>query len=170
MWTLSMRASAGRWIVKPASPSPTSAMRIGAARIHDAGSQSPHAHMKTVILAGGMGTRLSEETGARPKPMVEIGGLPILCHIMKAYGEAGFKEFVVALGYKGEVIKSFFLDFLRLQNSLTVELGDGRVDVHNGEREDWRVHLIDTGIETETGGRLKRLAAWLSDGAFMMTY
>ena len=126
--------------------------------------------MKTVILAGGMGTRLSEETGARPKPMVEIGGLPILCHIMKAYGEAGFKEFVVALGYKGDVIKSFFLDFLRLQNSLTVELGDGRVDVHDGEREDWRVHLIDTGIETETGGRLKRLSAWLSDGTFMLTY
>jgi glucose-1-phosphate cytidylyltransferase len=126
--------------------------------------------MKTVILAGGLGTRLSEETIARPKPMVDIGGLPILWHIMKAYGEAGFREFVVALGYKGDVIKAFFLDFLRFQNSLSLELAEGRVDVHAGERENWLVHLIDSGVETETGGRLKRLSSWVSDGTFMMTY
>jgi glucose-1-phosphate cytidylyltransferase len=126
--------------------------------------------MKTVILAGGLGTRLSEETSARPKPMVEIGGMPILWHIMKIYGDAGFNEFVIALGYKAEVIKSFVLDYSRLRNSLTVELSGGEVRVHDGEREDWTIHLIDTGLETQTGGRLKRLSRWLRDGTFMMTY
>ena len=106
--------------------------------------------MKTVILAGGLGTRLSEETTTRPKPMVEIGGMPILWHIMKLYGEAGFHEFVLALGYKAEVVESFFRD-----------------DAH---REDWTVHLVDTGLETQTGGRLKRLSSWVSDSTFMMTY
>src|SRR5689334_11008709 len=107
--------------------------------------------MKTVILAGGMGTRLSEETVSRPKPMVEVGGMPILWHIMKIYGEVGFNEFVVALGYKADVIKSFFLDYFRLQNSFTVDLSRGGVDVHDGAREDWRVHLIDTGVPTMSG-------------------
>jgi glucose-1-phosphate cytidylyltransferase len=126
--------------------------------------------MKTVILAGGMGTRLSEETLSRPKPMVEIGGMPILWHIMKIYAEADVNEFVVALGYKGDMIKSFFVDYCRLRNGLTVDLARGDVDVHDGEREDWKIHLVDTGLETQVGGRLKRLSAWVSDGTFMMTY
>ena len=106
--------------------------------------------MKTVILAGGLGTRLSEETTTRPKPMVEIGGMPILWHIMKLYGEAGFHEFVLALGYKAEVVESFFRD--------------------DAQQEGWTVHLVDTGLETQTGGRLKRLSSWVSDSTFMMTY
>jgi len=126
--------------------------------------------MKTVILAGGLGTRLSEETVSRPKPMVEIGGMPILWHIMKMYAEAGLNEFIIALGYRGEVIKSFFLDYCRLRNGLTVDLARGDVHVHDGHRDDWKVHLIDTGLETQVGGRLKRLGDWVSDGTFMMTY
>jgi len=136
----------------------------------NAAATRPKASMKTVILAGGLGTRLSEETSAKPKPMVEIGGMPILWHIMKIYGDAGLNEFILALGYKAEVIKSFMLDYSRLRNSLTVELSGGAVRMHEGEREDWTVHLIDTGLQTQTGGRLKRLASWLRDGTFMMTY
>jgi glucose-1-phosphate cytidylyltransferase len=117
-----------------------------------------------------MGTRLSEETAARPKPMVEIGGMPILWHIMKLYGDAGFHEFVLALGYKADVIKSFMLDYSRLRNSLTIELSGGDVHVHDGDRDDWTVHLIDTGLTTNTGGRLKRLSSWLKGDTFMMTY
>jgi len=126
--------------------------------------------MKTVILAGGFGTRLSEETSVRPKPMVEIGGMPILWHIMKIYGAAGFSEFVLALGFKSEVIQSYILDYARERSAeVSSDARDG-VRVHEGEGEDWLVHLVDTGLETQTGGRLKRLAAWLSDGTFMMTY
>ncbi len=126
--------------------------------------------MKTVILAGGAGTRLAEETHVKPKPMVEIGGKPILWHIMRHYASHGLREFVVALGYKAELIKSFFLDYHQLRNSITVDLGRGAVSVHDGEREDWIVHLIDTGLETQVGGRLKRLGQWVADGTFMMTY
>src|SRR5262245_5925302 len=126
--------------------------------------------MKTVLLAGGLGTRLSEETTLKPKPMVEVGGRPILHHVMKIYAEAGYREFVVALGYKGEVIKDYFLDCFRRRSNLSIHLGTGQVDVHDGEREDWLVHLIDTGDRTETGGRLRRLASWLDDGTFLMTY
>lgn len=126
--------------------------------------------MKTVILAGGMGTRLSEENGLRPKPMVDIGGMPILWHIMKMYAEGGFKEFVLALGYKSEIVKAFFLDYLRLRNSFTIDLGRGDVNLHECERDDWTVHLVDTGLQTNIGGRMKRLSRWLSDGTFMMTY
>jgi glucose-1-phosphate cytidylyltransferase len=102
--------------------------------------------------------------------MVEIGGKPILWHIMQQYAGHGFKEFVVALGYKSEVVKAFFLDYCRLRSSMTVELARGEVDLHDRHPEDWRVHLIDTGLNTQVGGRLKRLSQWVGDGTFMMTY
>jgi glucose-1-phosphate cytidylyltransferase len=126
--------------------------------------------MKTIILAGGLGTRLAEETDTRPKPMVEIGGRPILWHIMKHYSYYGFKEFFVALGYKSEVVKRFFIDYAGLLGSLSIELARGKVAMHDQPRDDWVVHLMDTGHSTNTGGRLKRLESWLSDGTFMVTY
>ncbi|MHC5009546.1 MAG: glucose-1-phosphate cytidylyltransferase [Planctomycetota bacterium] len=126
--------------------------------------------MKVVILAGGAGTRLAEETGRKPKPMVEVGGNPLLWHIMKHYDRFGYREFVLALGYKGEVIKRYFLDYHALSSSMTVELRDGGVEVRDASAEDWRVHLVDTGLETGTGGRVKALDAWLRDGTFMLTY
>ncbi len=126
--------------------------------------------MKTVILAGGLGTRLAEETDARPKPMVEIGGRPILWHIMKHYSFFGHKEFLVALGYKSEVIKRFFAEYAGLIGSLSIDLARGRVNPHEKPCEDWVVHLIETGLSTNTGGRLKRLEPWLGDGTFMLTY
>ena len=126
--------------------------------------------MKVVILAGGLGTRLAEETEVRPKPMVPIGGKPILWHIMKYYASFGFKEFVVALGYKGDDIKRYFLDYHALQRSLTIDLASGRVEFHDADADDWTVHLIETGLNTQTGGRLRRLRGWLDDGTFMLTY
>lgn len=126
--------------------------------------------MKVVILAGGLGTRLTEETETRPKPMVEIGGRPILWHIMKHYAHFGFKEFVIALGYKGDVIKRYFLDYAKLQSNFTVNLTSGDVMRRGGQLEDWTVHLIDTGGSTNTGGRLKRLASVLGRETFMATY
>ncbi len=126
--------------------------------------------MKVVILAGGFGTRLSEETEIRPKPMVEIGRQPILWHIMKNYAAYGYKEFIIALGYKAEIIKDYFLKYYYLRNIFSIRLSNGNVDVHEGEREDWLVHLIDTGFETQTGGRIKRLASWIGNETFMMTY
>lgn len=126
--------------------------------------------MKVVILAGGLGSRLSEETDVRPKPLVEIGGRPILWHIMKYFSFYGFNEFIVALGYKGDAIKRYFLDYPLFANSLSVNLKDGSVIKLRKPEEDWVVHLIDTGLETETGSRVKRLEAWLREGAFMATY
>jgi glucose-1-phosphate cytidylyltransferase len=126
--------------------------------------------MKVVILAGGLGTRLSEETEIKPKPMVEIGGHPILWHIMKHYAHHGFKEFYLALGYRGEVIKRFFMDYYSLDGSISIDLGKGQVDKQDRESEDWIIHLRNTGQETNTGGRVKRLESYLSDGTFMLTY
>jgi glucose-1-phosphate cytidylyltransferase len=126
--------------------------------------------MKVVILAGGVGTRLAEETEIRPKPMVEIGGWPILWHIMKHYGHYGFKEFFIALGYKGEFIKRYFMDYYSLNGSMTIDLSSGKVKTHKKECDDWIVHLMDTGAQTQTGGRVKRLEPWLKDSTFMVTY
>ena len=126
--------------------------------------------MKVAILAGGMGTRLQEETALKPKPMVEIGGHPILQHIMRHYSDYGHREFVVALGYKGEVIKDYFLNYRYLQNSLRVELATGNITTYGQDMAEWIVDLIDTGSRTETGGRVKRLAPWLGRTTFMLTY
>jgi glucose-1-phosphate cytidylyltransferase len=111
--------------------------------------------MKVVILAGGFGTRLAEETGVRPKPMVEVGGRPLLWHIMKHYAHHGFREFLIALGYKGEMVKQYFLDYHNLSGSMTISLGAGKVTPHGRACEDWEVHLMDTGTATNTGGRLE---------------
>jgi glucose-1-phosphate cytidylyltransferase len=132
-------------------------------------------NMPVVILCGGMGTRLREETEYKPKPMVEIGGRPILWHIMKHYSRYGFNEFILALGYKGNLIKRYFLDYYTLDRDFTVSLADGKVRMlnHNHNRngvEPWRVHLVDTGEATLTGGRLKQLRPLVGQGAFMMTY
>ncbi len=126
--------------------------------------------MKVVLLAGGMGTRLAEETEVRPKPMVEIGGRPILWHIMQRYAHYGFKEFVVALGYKGDVIKRYFRDYYALHGNMTVRMHNGDVQVEQRDAEDWTVQLIDTGLEVMTGGRVKRLERFLKGGTFLLTY
>jgi glucose-1-phosphate cytidylyltransferase len=126
--------------------------------------------MKVAILAGGLGSRLSEETAIKPKPMVEIGGQPILWHIMKIYAAYGLKEFVLALGYKGEVIKNYFVNYRYQVNSLVVSLADGEVVVPNSKHEDWTVHLIDTGLDTQTGGRVKRIIDYVGNEPLMLTY
>lgn len=126
--------------------------------------------MKFVILAGGLGTRLVEETEVRPKPMVEIGGQPIVWHIMKGAEVFGFNEFVLALGYKGEIIKDYFINYHLLRNSITVGLAAGTVKAHRPQHEDWQVHLVDTGLDTNTGGRIRRLKQELGNETFMVTY
>lgn len=126
--------------------------------------------MKVAILAGGLGTRLAEETEIRPKPMVEIGGMPILWHIMKIYAHYGFKEFVIALGYKGEFIKKYMVDCCSLTSNLTVNLKNGNIVRHGGNDIDWTVQLIDTGMKSQTGGRIKRLASYLGDDTFLLTW
>jgi glucose-1-phosphate cytidylyltransferase len=126
--------------------------------------------MKVVILAGGKGTRLAEETRIRPKPMVEIGGQPILWHIMKIYAHYGYIEFIVALGHKGEDIKRYFVDLCHMSRDLTVNCRNGEIRVHKGDVVDWTVDLIDTGTETMTGGRIKRLAPYIGRETFMLTW
>jgi glucose-1-phosphate cytidylyltransferase len=126
--------------------------------------------MKVVILAGGYGSRLQEETTVKPKPMVEIGGRPILWHIMKIYAAHGFKEFIIALGYKGEVIKDYFLNYRYRTSNLTIHLDTGEMVVRDDNCENWIVHLLDTGFDTQTGGRVKRVARFIANGTFMLTY
>ena len=123
-----------------------------------------------MILAGGLGSRLAEETDLRPKPMVEIGGQPILWHIAKLYAHFGYREFYFALGYKGETIKRYFLDYQRLSGDITVDLAQGKVQRDSSDCEGWLVHLKDTGPDTNTGGRLKRLESFLNTETFMLTY
>jgi len=127
--------------------------------------------MKVAILAGGVGTRLAEETVIKPKPMVEIGGRPILWHIMKHYEHYGYNQFVIALGYKGEFVKRYLIDYSSLHSNLTVKTRNGKVITHENDKlTDWTVDLIDTGQETLTGGRIKRLARYLDNQTFMLTW
>lgn len=126
--------------------------------------------MKVVILAGGHGTRLSEETIAKPKPMVEVGQRPLIWHIMKHYSHHGFKEFVIALGYRAEVIKNYFLNYYHISGDILVDVGTQTIEVTRSSSDHWKIHLIDTGLNTLTGGRLKRLQSLLSDSPFMLTY
>lgn len=126
--------------------------------------------MKVGILAGGVGSRLSEETEVKPKPMVEIGGKPILWHIMMHYAHYGMNEFAIALGYRGEYIKRYFVDYCHLVNDLTVDFSNGKVSAHTGPRPDWKVQLVDTGQETMTGGRIKRLIPYMGNETFMLTW
>lgn len=127
--------------------------------------------MKVVILAGGLGTRISEESYLKPKPMIEIGGKPILWHIMNIFSCYGVDEFLIALGYRGEVVKEYFLNFYAMNNNITVDLATGGTTIHEGRQPRWKVHLVDTGPHTQTGGRVKRLEKWLGDDdTFMMTY
>ncbi len=126
--------------------------------------------MKAVILAGGMGTRISEETQVRPKPMVEIGGRPVLWHIMKMYAHHGVRDFIVCLGYKGYVIKEYFANYFIHNSDVTFHLADNRIDVHERKAEPWHVTLVDTGEKTQTGGRLKRVQSYVGNETFCMTY
>jgi len=126
--------------------------------------------MKVAILAGGLGTRLAEETEVKPKPMVEIGDRPILWHVMKHYAHFGFNEFVIALGYKGEYIKRWMRDYSALEGDMTINTKTGVLKVHQKEQPEWVVNLVETGLHTLTGGRIKRLRPWLGDGTFMLTW
>jgi glucose-1-phosphate cytidylyltransferase len=126
--------------------------------------------VKVAILAGGLGSRLAEETEARPKPMVEIGNRPMLWHIMKIYSTFGFKDFVVALGYRGTYIKRWAIDYAALEDDFTVDVRGSSVHRHGREAEDWRISLVETGLATQTGGRVKRLGSHLGEGTFMLTW
>ena len=126
--------------------------------------------MKVVILAGGLGTRISEESHLRPKPMIEIGGKPILWHIMKNYSHYGYNDFVICCGYKGHYIKEYFLNYFLYNSDITVELKNNKVDVHFANTESFTVTLVDTGIQTNTAGRIKKIEKYVSDETFMLTY
>ena len=125
--------------------------------------------MKAVILAGGRGTRISEESAARPKPMIEIGGMPILWHILKIYSSHGINEFVICCGYKGYMIKEYFANYFLHMSDITIDISHNSIEVHHKNAEPWKITLVDTGEETQTGGRLKRVAEYLNDD-FCMTY
>ena len=126
--------------------------------------------MKVLLLAGGLGTRISEETHLKPKPMVEIGGKPILWHIMKMYSHYGFNEFVVLLGYKGYVVKEFFANYFMHQSDITVDLAENKMTIHDNKSEPWKITLLDTGLHSMTGGRLLRARKYVGDESFMLTY
>lgn len=126
--------------------------------------------MKALILAGGFGTRLSEETDIKPKPMVEIGGKPILWHIMKTYSQHGINEFVILLGYKGYYIKEYFANYFLHQSDVTIDMSNGEIEVHNNSSEPWKVTLLDTGTHSMTGGRIKRAQDFIGNESFMLTY
>jgi glucose-1-phosphate cytidylyltransferase len=126
--------------------------------------------MKVVILAGGLGTRLAEQTEVKPKPLVEIGGQPILWHILKHYAQYGHKEFAIALGYRGDDIKRYFLERTNLNGDMTIRLKGSKLERHRGDTDDWTVHLMDTGSETNTGGRVKRMKCLLGGKTFLLTY
>ena len=126
--------------------------------------------MKILLLAGGFGTRLSEETGDRPKPMLEIGGKPILWHIMKIYSQYGFNDFVILLGYKGYYIKEYFANYFLHQSDVTIDMSNGQMEVHNNSSEPWKVTLLDTGLNSMTGGRIKRAQDFIGNKPFMLTY
>ena len=126
--------------------------------------------MKTVILAGGFGTRLSEETGVRPKPLVEVGGMPILWHIMKMYSHYGHNEFIICCGYKGYMIKEFFADYFLRHSDVTFDIKNNKMKIHTNDIEPWQVTLIDTGENSMTGGRIKRIKKYVGDETFFLTY
>ena len=126
--------------------------------------------MKVLLLAGGFGTRLSEETDVKPKPMLDIGGKPILWHIMKTYSHYGFNDFVILLGYKGYYIKEYFANYFLHQSDVTIDMSDGSMEIHNNSSEPWKVTLLDTGLDSMTGGRIKRAQDFIGDKPFMLTY
>ena len=126
--------------------------------------------MKAVILAGGFGTRLSEETGLKPKPMIEIGGKPIIWHIMKTYSHYGVNEFVILLGYKGYYIKEYFINYFLHQSDVTIDMSSGDMEVHNNSSESWKVTLLDTGLNAMTGARIKKAKKYIGNETFMLTY
>src|SRR5919107_2194581 len=126
--------------------------------------------MKVVIFAGGLGTRISEETESRPKPMVNIGGKPILWHIMKIYSQFGFNEFIICLGYKGYMIKEYFMHYYLHNSDITIEVGSNNLEVHSSHTESFKVTLVETGLSTKTAGRLKKVQKYIGDGDFMLTY
>ena len=126
--------------------------------------------MKVVILAGGLGTRIAEETSVKPKPMVEIGGMPILWHIMKHYSAHGFHEFIICLGYKGYIIKEYFANYFLHKSNITIDLQQNKIDVHDTGAEPWKITLVDTGAESMTGGRVKRIQPFTGNESFLLTY
>ncbi|MEJ7740619.1 MAG: glucose-1-phosphate cytidylyltransferase [Chitinophagaceae bacterium] len=126
--------------------------------------------MKVVILAGGLGTRLSEETVIKPKPMVEIGGMPIIWHIMKIYSTYGFNDFIICLGYKGYLIKEYFSNYFLHKSNVTIDLKDNSLQVHDSQAEPWKITLVETGMNTMTGGRIKRIKDYVGNETFMLTY
>jgi len=126
--------------------------------------------MKVIILAGGLGTRLSEETEVKPKPMVEIGDMPIIWHIMKIYSSQGFNDFVICLGYKGYLIKEYFANYILHRSDVTIDLKENKIKMHGSEAEPWNITLIDTGLNTMTGGRIKRVKKYIGEETFLLTY